>query len=486
MRTMRGMSFIDAIVGSALVLIVFMTLFGLIRASILITGTAKAKAGAAAVANAQMEYIRSLDYDSIGTVGGIPSGLIAQNSTTTLNGISYGVRTFIQYEDDPADGSGGSDSNGITTDYKDIKVTVYYSVQNTTRTENLVSVVAPKSIETTTNGGTLAINVVDASGAAVPGAAVRITNSSISPTVDLTTYADSSGVVYLGGAATSTEYQISVTSNGYSTAQTYARDATNQNPTPGYLTVVKNVTTTSTFAIDRLATLTIRTFAPAASASFTDTFANSSKLTTLSSTTASGGVLTLTGSIGSYPSSGYALSTTTSPASLERWTSVTATINTPTGTEVLVHVTDAAGALIPDAALPGNAAGFSTFPIDLTALATTSYASLRLSADLSSSDPDAAPEIDSWSLTYDAGPLPIPDVSFTLTGAKTVGTTGGGAPIFKTTVSTTTDSSGTRTMSLEWDLYNITLPSYTVDSSNPADPYQLLPNDTLDVSLTIH
>jgi hypothetical protein len=157
MRPLRGMSFVDVVVGSAMVLIVFITMFGLVRATTVISTVGKAKAGATAVANSQIEYIRSLAYDSVGTVGGIPSGTIAQNATTSMNGVAYNVRTFIQYEDDPADGTGASDTNSITTDYKDIKVVVTYTLQGVTRSETVISNMAPIGIETTNNGGTLAM-----------------------------------------------------------------------------------------------------------------------------------------------------------------------------------------------------------------------------------------------------------------------------------------------------------------------------------------
>ncbi len=474
------MSFVDVVVGSAMVLIVFITMFGLVRATTVISTVGKAKAGATAVANSQIEYIRSLAYDSVGTVGGIPSGTIAQNATTSMNGVAYNVRTFIQYEDDPADGTGASDTNSITTDYKDIKVVVTYTLQGVTRSETVISNMAPIGIETTNNGGTLAINVVNASGAPVPGASVRIQNTSTSPTVDVTTYADSGGVVYLPGAATSTEYQVSVTKAGYSTAQTYLRDATNQNPTPGYLTVVKNITTTSTFAIDTLASLTIQTWVQSTPALFKDLFPDATHLSSQTNTTVSGGALALTFSAGDYAPSGDALSTAVAPSNLVAWTTASTTKSVPSNTTLLVQVADGSGALIPDAVLPGNSAGFSSSPIDLSSISTSTYPSLTLKALMTTSDHAATPSLTSWAVGYTYGPNPVPNVSFTLTGAKTVGSTGGGAPIFKTIVATTTSGTGTRTQSLEWDLYSLALSGYDVVDACQAPPFSLSPGGSYD------
>src|SRR5581483_7422951 len=129
-------------------------------------------------------------------------------------------------------------------------------------------------------GGTLQINVVNAGGGPVPGASVQIVNSATSPSVNVTTFSDAFGTVFLPGAATSSQYQIYVSKSGYSSAQTYAHDQVNVNPTPGYLTVSGNQTTTSTFAIDLLSHLTVRTYSPIETDVFSDLFANASNLAT--------------------------------------------------------------------------------------------------------------------------------------------------------------------------------------------------------------
>ena len=172
MHPSRGMSLVDVLVGIALILIVFLALMGLLRASLPVSSSSKAKAGATTVAMTQMEYLRSLSYNDIGTVGGIPAGAVPQYATTTFNGIPYGVRTFVQYVDDPADGSGSGDSNGIITDYKRVRVTITYTFRGTEREVGIVSTIAPQGIESTVGGGTLLVNLVDAVGAPVPGASV--------------------------------------------------------------------------------------------------------------------------------------------------------------------------------------------------------------------------------------------------------------------------------------------------------------------------
>jgi len=484
MKAPRGMSLMDVIVGVALVLIVFLALFGLLRASLLISSSAKAKAGATAVATTQMEYTRSLPYNSVGTVGGIPAGPVAQYATTTLNGIPYSVRTLVEYVDDAKDGSGSSDSNGITTDYKRVRIATTYMFRAEEREVAIVSNIAPPSIETTTGGGTLRINVVDATGVAVAGASVRIQNPSVSPSVDFTTFSDIAGSVSLPGAPTSTDYRITVSKDGYSTAQTYARDATNQNPTPGYLTVALNQTTTSTFAIDRLSTLTLRTFSPIRTATSSDTFSSASGIADSVSTQVTGGAITLSGAPGSYALSGYARATSTAPTYLSEWTSASVSRSVPAGTALAIQVTDGAGGILPDSVLPGNSVGFTTSPIDLTAVSTTTYTSLALRANLSG-DTLATPQVLDWQIIYKEGPIPLPNVAYTLTGAKKKGTTGSGGAIYKTIVASTTGALGVSTLSLEWDVYALVLTGYAVVTASSSPPFTLEPAEILESILIL-
>lgn len=469
MNAPRGMSLVDVIVGSAMVLIVFVALVGLLRASVLITGVSKARAGATAIAETKMEYIRGLSYDAVGTVGGIPSGAVIATSTEVMNGITYDTRVLITYMDDPADGTGAADTNNITTDYKRAKVEVSYVVRDLVRTVSLISSVAPPSLESTTNGGTLSIAVVGATGLPVSGATVAITNTSTVPSISFSTFTDTQGLVQLPGAPTSTEYQIAVSKSGYSSAQTYTRDATNQNPTPGYLTVVQGQTTTGTFSIDALAQLALYTWFPIQSASTTDLFTDASALAAQSNTQVSAGALTLlfTGGAG-YALSGSADGSVITPSRLVSWTLASSTLSLPGGTNARVYVLDGSGALLPDSVLSGNSGGFTSFPISLASIATSTYSSLALRAELTTTSTTTTASVLDWRMDYTVGPTPAPNVSFGLTGAKTVGSTGTGTPIYKTNSTQATDATGVIQFPIEWDTYRLSVSGYdTVDACVP-------------------
>lgn len=470
----KGMTLVDVLVGTALALVIFMGLFGIIRASLTVSSLAKLKSTATAIATTRMEYIRSLEYSAVGTVGGIPAGVVPQYATTTNDGTDFVTRVFIEYMDDPADGEGGLDENDIITDYKRVKVSTSYIGNSTLKNVTLVSNFAPPGIETTTGGGTLRIQVVDSLGAPVSGASVRIANALLSPAVDVTTFSSVSGIVYLPGAEASTGYEVEVSKDGYSSAQTYERVAPNENPSPGFLTVIGNVTTASTFAIDVLSTLTVRTFSPMQSFLYIEPFDDETGLASSANVSAAGGVLSLSGAPGTYAASGSAVLTDAAPEYLVAWANASSSVDAPAGTNVLFFVEDGAGSQVPDTDLPGNSSGFTEVQ-DLSLLSTTTYPALSLRIELSSSDPNVTPTVNSSRIGYSAGPIPLPDVSFTLQGAKTIGSTAGGASLYKTEVATTTDASGVRTLKLEWDSYEITLPDNVLISSDPVSPYDLLP-----------
>src|SRR3989344_3874731 len=63
----RGVTLIDTVVASGLMLLVFTGIVGVFRLSVDVVSNNKARAGAIALADERMEYIRSLSYGSIGT-----------------------------------------------------------------------------------------------------------------------------------------------------------------------------------------------------------------------------------------------------------------------------------------------------------------------------------------------------------------------------------------------------------------------------------
>src|SRR3989338_4525339 len=80
----RGVTLIDTVVGSALMLVIFVGIAGVFQLSIDVVLNNRARAGAIALGNERMEYLRSLSYGQIGVIGGIPAGNVPQEETVSM------------------------------------------------------------------------------------------------------------------------------------------------------------------------------------------------------------------------------------------------------------------------------------------------------------------------------------------------------------------------------------------------------------------
>lgn len=484
----RGLSLIDVIVGISLLVLVFVGLFGVFKLSLGIIGLSKAKSGGLALANERMEYIRSLSYDDVGTNGGIPSGLIAQNETVNLNGISYNRRTLIQYVDSPADQLGALDETGITADFKQAKVELTWTVNGVSDSVILVSNIVPVGVESLTGGGTLRINVIDALAQGVAGASVRVINASTSPTIDTTVLSNTTGQVLIPGAPEASNYEIYVSKTGYSSAQTYSASSTNTNPNPAHYSVLAGNTTSGTFAIDLVAQKTVTTREPVVASTSPRTLDTASEFSSTASTTISSGALTLTSSSSVYDLAGVATSSAFGPSPLDGWTSFTWNRAVPTNTTASIRFYyDNGGTyeLVPDAFLAGNAGGFTTSPIDLSVLDEVTHASLRVEATLTTTDTATTSTIYDWTYAFDEGPTPIPNIDFTMVGDKVIGDS---VPKYSETHQT--DSSGEIVLTeLEWDNYTITIndgaTGYDIAEICEPQPLGLNPGDTVTTDITL-
>lgn len=473
----RGASLIDTLVGVSLMLLVFIGVAGAFQLSIELVSNNKARIGASALAQEQLEYIRSLAYDNMAVVGGIPAGAIPQSEAVVLNGVTYTRRTLIRYIDDAGDGVGVADTNNITADSKEIKVEVSWNSSNGVRTIALVSRASPPGVEQAVPGGTLSLSVRNVMLVPVVSAQVRIQNTSTTPAVDVTSFTDADGYTTFIGAPAATGYRITVTKSGYSADQTYTADAQNPNPIPGHLTVSNNQTTSGTFRIDLLAQKTVRSFKTIETLVWKDEFVNYDKIATTTNTEVDVGELQLAGD-NQYPESGGVQSVYLAPQYLYRWKEARWVDNKPPQTGITYQVYYPGGGEpqpLPDSVLSGNVPGFNTSPIDLSGVSTTTYPSLRLRALLTTGVPGQTPGIAEWEIEYDHGPEPLGNIPFTMQGVKIIGTDNGGLPIYKYNQTKTTNTSGYITLTnLEEDTYSITVDGAAInyDMAESCEPQQ--------------
>ncbi len=216
----QGFTIIEALVTLFIFSLITMTFYSVFSLGSSYIIESKNRLGAVALANEKMEIIRNLKYDDIGIIAGIPSGSIAAEEYVTESKHTYHVKTFIQFIDDPFDGISPTDLN--PSDYKRVKVTISWKgVKGVDSSFFLVARFVPPGIEQNSTGGILSVNIIGSNGIGVPQASVHITNTAVSPNINITAMTDNTGNLMLPGAPQSTQgYNITITKNGYEAVDT--------------------------------------------------------------------------------------------------------------------------------------------------------------------------------------------------------------------------------------------------------------------------
>lgn len=462
LKNTQGFSLVEVIVVSAVAVMVFGALFASFQYSLQLLSNSQAKLSAQSVANDRMEYFRSLPYNEVGTISGIPAGTIPQNSTITLNGIDFQERVLVEYYDDPADGLDVNDDNGIPSDYKRIKVEYTWLMNGATSSIAMVSNIVPRSIETTEGGGTVKINVIDENASFIPGAEVRLVNNTTTTTIDVTRYTNASGIALFSGAPAASDYEVTVTADisgkPYSITGTYVATTSNPNPTVAPFSVLESDISTLTFQIGELSDLELRTLSSLNDSSFEEDFSNLLSVASSTNVASDGNNLELADNMGVYENSGIVYLGPITPATLESWSAIriaaSNTIDTSHKIQLFTGSSTGPWTLVPDEEFPSNSGGFTDTLVDLTGLDIYIYPSIYVGITLETTNTSVTPEIDDIAIYYREEATIRPSVTVDVTGAKTIGATASGTPIYKYEISTSTDSNGELTLSnIEFDNY---------------------------------
>jgi hypothetical protein len=252
----RGNILIGILIALAIFAILSHALFTLISSSYRILLFNRARVTARNLAQEQIEVLRNIPYEEVGTAGGIPSGNVPQEQEVERNGFTFLVTTQIIYIDDPYDGLAPADMEN--EDYKRVHVEVSWEGLASSR-RNPVTIatnIAP-AITGSSTGGTIRILVYDANGEPLSGADVRIFANTIDPAVDVTRTTGLNGEIVLPGAQPcSVCYEITVTKDDHSTDRTYS-DAEVANPIKPHLSVLLGGVTQMSFSIDRVGSINI-------------------------------------------------------------------------------------------------------------------------------------------------------------------------------------------------------------------------------------
>lgn len=148
----RGVTLIEAVAALSLFAVVAAALIGLLSSAISANTFSREKTAGEHIVNDQMEWIRSQDYNDVGTTSGNPTGTIAatglkcptpaatcDTNPVSSRGVNANVTTEVRYVDDPAPTSYATQAN-----YKRVTVTVT-RVSDGKQLAQGVSYVAPPS-----------------------------------------------------------------------------------------------------------------------------------------------------------------------------------------------------------------------------------------------------------------------------------------------------------------------------------------------------
>jgi hypothetical protein len=240
-RAQLGFSLVEVLVAGVVLVIglIFIAQFFTSTAARILTSDTRSLM--AQIATQQIETVRGLQYDDVGTVGGHPPGQLQPSENITVEGRTFRIQRSVTYYQDP------SYSGPYPANYRRVTVKVS-QIGNTV----LAPVVMSTNVAGGTKGGTLDVTVTDVAGTGIPGVQLTISDSTLSPTVLLNAPSictDDSGHLQVPGLTADTDggYFVSADLDGYNSAAVKQALVVN-NGTP--YTVVQLI-------IDKLATMNL-------------------------------------------------------------------------------------------------------------------------------------------------------------------------------------------------------------------------------------
>lgn len=258
----KGFTLVELLVGISVFTIIVVGVYNAYVAVYQVVSVSRQKIAAIDLANEQLEIIKNMPYAQVGIDGGIPDGLLSRVQTLVRDGNTFTATTTVRNYDDPFDGTLGGTPNDLSpADSKIVEIHIDCVLCRNFKPIRVTSRVAPKGLETASTNGALFIRVFDANGNPIPQANVRIENNIATSSILIEDVTNNDGLLAIVDAPPGINaYEVTVTKSGYSTDRTYPITVANPNPTRPHLTVLLQQVTTQSFVIDRLSTLSVRSF----------------------------------------------------------------------------------------------------------------------------------------------------------------------------------------------------------------------------------
>ncbi len=250
----ESFTLIEVLVGTFLILIVFLGIFAAYQLGLKVVGQSKNKITATAIANGEIEKVRNLPYESIGIIGGFPEGDLESIKTTTINNIEYTIETRVDYVVDSADGISAPEDE-CPNDYKRMEVKISWSGLLGGEVK-LITDVSPENLaqECAETGGILLISVFDAYGTMVTSPLIEIKIPATGEVVKTATPIEGKHFFSLAPAT----YKVVISKTNYSSERTYGIEEITT-PEKPHLIVLEGELTESSFSIDKVSSFSVDT-----------------------------------------------------------------------------------------------------------------------------------------------------------------------------------------------------------------------------------
>ncbi len=143
----NGTSLIDLIISIAIIAALFGGIYLVYFSIITSVGNINLRAAASSAIASEIETIRNIPYDSVGTVGGVPAGVISSTQTVAFGNYTFTLQTVVRNIDDPFDGVlGGSPNDTTPADYKLVSIEATCPLCDTAFDEVITTTIAPKNL----------------------------------------------------------------------------------------------------------------------------------------------------------------------------------------------------------------------------------------------------------------------------------------------------------------------------------------------------
>lgn len=258
-KKQKGFTLIELVIGVGIFAIIILAAYTLFSTVYNTNEANRMRSLATEVASQEMEIIRNMDYNDIGTVSGNPSGNIQNLKTVTVGNADFNVETYISWHDDDYDFTAET-GDSAPNDYKRVRISVCWTNLDCPTPVVMTSDFASQQIESAEGKGTLKVTVLSANGNPVPEAKVEFFRNGTGEY--FYGYTDTNGILIEPNLEPGIDiYHVAASKEGHSNDSTITPQAGVTPPSPDRIdpSVIAGEVNPRTLFIDRTSTMNITT-----------------------------------------------------------------------------------------------------------------------------------------------------------------------------------------------------------------------------------